>query len=207
MASSSPYFRALFRKVPLPETFWESGDPHKVPVRNVDSKSLECLIDFAYTGKFSKSLETVEKLLPIADRFGVKGVVQQCCEYALNHMTPENCLGIYRMAKKYFCETLNAKAQQFILHKFRAITRTRDFLALSAREVHEIFADDHLNARNEAMVFEAIRSWVEHDPRNRKDRVAELLHCVRFGLMSYGYFTNVVFQWKYVAEDDVSTTK
>lgn len=52
------------------------------------------------------------------------------------------------------------------------------------------------------MVFEAIRAWVEADPGQRRVTIPELLSTVRFGLMSYGYFTNVVYQWRFVGEDD-----
>ncbi|XP_035707332.1 kelch-like protein 10 [Folsomia candida] len=168
----------------------------------VDSKTLKCLIDFAYTGQFEKSLDTVTNLLQVATKFKMVPVMQQCCAYLIEKMTPDNTLRLYRLGRPYFCPKLETKAKTYILHNFRRVIGTQDFLELEPEELKVILLDDYLNVRNEAMVFEAIRAWVEAYPHRRRKYVAEMLSCVRFGLMSYGYFSNVVYQWHFVNEDE-----
>jgi hypothetical protein len=110
-------------------------------------------------------------------------------------------LRTYLNIHSYLCPSLLAQAKTYVLRHFRDFSRTPDFLQLEeACQVVDLLSDDGLNARNEAAVFEAVRNWVEFKPLERTPNIPELLQCVRFGLMSYAYFTNVVLQWPLVDE-------
>lgn len=83
------------------------------------------ILDYAYTGQCGVTARNVERLLPLADRLDVVGVVQQCCHFLLREMQPDNCLGIFRFAQQYFCSDLEASGRRFILHHFRHILHER----------------------------------------------------------------------------------
>jgi len=71
------------------------------------------------------------------------------------------------------------------------ISRTRDFLDLSADNLEEFIRDSNLQVNDEKVVFDAIIRWIQHDLANRNQSLEVLLHCVRFGLLSNADFNSV----------------
>jgi len=199
MAAASPYFKALFLNT-------LEGDHGKelaeIQLKTVDAETLENLIEFAYTGKCAVNGTNVDKLLPLADQYQMLGIVQQCCQFLTNELNPDNCVSIFKFARSYFCKELASKARMFILTNFRDVCQSPEFVKMDFEQFEDFLRDDRLNVRNEGLVFEAVKKWVEFDPASRTCRLNELLQCIRFGLMSYSFFTNSVLKWKYC--DNVS---
>lgn len=114
-------------------------------------------------------------------------------------------LGIFKFARHYFCRDLEEKGQKYIRHHFKRILQeSLEFKELAGEELEAILRDDELNVKNEEIVFEAVKTWVEHNVDDRKPYLPRLLKCVRYGLMSYTFFTNNVLAWKIIEEDEVS---
>lgn len=67
-----------------------------------------------------------------------------------------------------------------------------------------LLRDDELNVRTEEIVFEAIKTWTDYDRENRAQYVPELLTTVRFGLMTYKFFTSDVLRWEVINTSTVS---
>ncbi|KAJ9583525.1 hypothetical protein L9F63_022143, partial [Diploptera punctata] len=197
LSAVSPYFKTLFINS------LNGGKPENKEV-NVDIKGhiLELILDYAYTGQCNVSSHNVEELLPIADQYEVLGVVRQCCHYLLEKLQPENCLGIFKFARNYFCHDLEERGRRYIRHNFKKILhQSSEFKELSAEELETILRDDELNVRNEETVFEAIMKWTEADLPNRKKYLKILIHCARYGLMSFKFFTDVVMNNKLIREN------
>lgn len=111
--------------------------------------------------------------------------------------------GIFKFARHYFCRDLAEKGHKYICHNFKQIVlESEEFKDLEPDELAAILRDDELNVRNEDIVFEAIKTWIESGPKERLKSLAKLLECVRFGLMSYKYFTHNVLAWKSIDESD-----
>ncbi|XP_069702649.1 kelch-like protein 10 [Periplaneta americana] len=194
LSASSPYFKALFTNS------LKGGKPETKEV-NVDIPGhiLELILDYAYTGRCNITPHNVEQLLPIADQYEVLGVVRQCCQYLFEELRPDNCLGIFKFARHYFCCDLEERGRRYIRHNFKQILQqSSEFKDLSAEELESILCDDELNVRNEELVFEAVIRWTEVDITARKQHLKSLIHCVRYGLMSFKYFTDVVMNNKLI---------
>ncbi|XP_015587950.1 kelch-like protein 10 isoform X2 [Cephus cinctus] len=199
LSAVSPYFKAIFTNT-LKGGKTESNE---VSVNCVPGEIFALILDYAYTGTCNVTAENVEQLLPLADQFEVLGVVQLCCQFLLQELRPENCLGIFKFARHYFCRDLEEKGRKYIRHHFKQILQeSAEFKDLVCSELEAILRDDELNVRNEELVFEAIKSWVEYRVGERKIHLSKLLECVRFGLMSFKYFNNTVLEWKIVKEDE-----
>ncbi|PSN56988.1 hypothetical protein C0J52_04246 [Blattella germanica] len=197
LSAVSPYFKALFTNS------LKGGKPEANEV-NLDIRGhiLELILDYAYTGQCNVTSQNVEELLPVADQYEVMGVVQQCCQYLLEELRPENCLGIYKFARHYFCRDLEERGRRYIRHNFKQILQcSTEFKDLSAEELESILCDDELNVRNEELVFEAVMKWTEADLPSRKQYLKILIHCVRYGLMSFKFFTDVVMHNRFILEN------
>lgn len=113
--------------------------------------------------------------------------------------------GIFKFARHYFCRDLEKQGQKYIRHHFNRILReSAEFKDLLCDELEAILRDDELNVKNEEIVFDAIKTWVEARVE-RRVYLPRLLECIRYGLMSHKYFINNIVNWKLVEKDQVSS--
>lgn len=84
----SPYFKALFTNSLKGKT-----ETTEVAVTSVPGEIFSLILDYAYTGTCNLNADNVEQLLPLADQFEVLGIVQLCCQFLLQELRPDNCLG------------------------------------------------------------------------------------------------------------------
>lgn len=200
LSASSPYFKAIFTNS------LNGGYPEnrEVTLENISADLLELILDYAYTGYCRVTSRNVERLLPVADQLEVLGAVNLCCQFLLQELRPENCLGILKFSRHYFCRDLEQKTRKYVLHHFKQIfVRSPEVTDLSFEELEDLLSDDELNVRNEEIVFDAIKKWTEINPESRAAHLPSLLNCVRFGLISYKYFTSSVLSWKLITNNQV----
>ncbi|XP_043677312.1 kelch-like protein 10 [Vespula pensylvanica] len=199
LSAVSPYFKALFTN----SLKGGKSETTEVVIDSVPSEIFALILDYAYTGTCNVNADNVEQLLPLADQFEVLGVVQLCCQFLLQELKPDNCLGIFKFARHYFCRDLEEKGRRYIRHHFKQILyESSEFKELQSEELESILEDDELNVKNEEIVFEAVKTWVEYKVEERKIHVAKLLECIRYGSMSYNYFADNVLNWKLIREDE-----
>lgn len=88
LSAVSPYFKALFTNS------LKGGKTETTEVViSVPGDIFGLILDYAYTGTCNVNADNVEQLLPLADQFEVLGIVQLCCQFLLQELRPENCLG------------------------------------------------------------------------------------------------------------------
>lgn len=200
LSAVSPYFKAIFIN-----SLKRDEPEEKEIFVDVPSYYMNLILDYAYTGNCCVTAENVEHLLPYADQFDIVGVIQLCCQFLLRELRPHNCLGIFKFARCYFCSDLEKKGKLYIRQNFsRILKECNEFKNLIFDELEDILRDDELNVRNEEIVFQAIKTWVEHDTEIRRSHISSLLSCIRFGHISYKYFKTKILQWQPVVDDEVS---
>ena len=94
LSAVSPYFKALFTNS------LKGGKTETTEVIiSVPGEIFSLILDYAYTGTCNVNADNVEQLLPLADQFEVLGIIQLCCQFLLQELRPENCLGknVYKM--------------------------------------------------------------------------------------------------------------
>jgi hypothetical protein len=134
LSAASPYFKLLFTKS------LNGGEPEINEVNlDIPGHILDLILDYIYTGHCNVTSQNVEQLLPIADKYEILGVLHQCCQYLLENFQPENCLGILRFARHYFCHDLEDQGRKYICHNFKQILQqSPEFNDLSAEELEAI---------------------------------------------------------------------
>lgn len=131
-------------------------------------------------------MNNVLEVLKYADQYEILDVVELCCKFLMNSLSPTNCLEVLRFAGQFFCKDLMAKANIYIRQNFAEIIKeSPDFCFLSADHLLEILRDDYLNVPSEEVTFEAVKTWVNYMPQKRKAHLLDLLKAVRLGNLSY----------------------
>ncbi|XP_061402054.1 kelch-like protein 10 [Musca vetustissima] len=203
MSACSPYFRAQFTTTGAATN--TANNPvtnnHNVHIPGVSFSIMEEIINYAYLRKCSINDDNVHQLLISADYVGISGLVKMCKQYLAQMLTAENCVSIMGFARFRFFNDLYAKARNYLLRHFIEVaSKNRDLLQMNLKDFYDVINDDELNTREEDNVWKLCIKWIDHDPENRKQHVAQLMQGVRLGLMTPKCFMEEVKEHPYVLQ-------
>nr|XP_003467433.1 kelch-like protein 38 [Cavia porcellus] len=181
LASSSPYFRAMFCS-----NFRESGEA-RVQLKGITWMALEQVVAYVYTGEAHITAGNVLPLMEAASMLQYPRLFEACSLYLQSQLAPSNCLGMIRLSEVLSCETLRKKAREVALTCFPEVAASPDLKELCALELRDYLGDDGLCGEEEK-VFEALMAWVRHDLQARKRYLQELLQQVRLQYVHPAFF-------------------
>ncbi|XP_012887659.1 PREDICTED: kelch-like protein 38 [Dipodomys ordii] len=185
LASSSPYFRAMFCS-----HFRESREA-RVQLRGVDPRALEQVVGYVYTGEVHITTANVLTLMEAASMLQYPRLFEACSSYLQSQLAPNNCLGMVRLSEILSCETLRKKAREVALTYFPEVAASGDLNELGALELKDYLGDDGLCGEEEK-VFEALMAWVKHDVQARRRYLQELLQQVRLQYIHPAFFHHFI---------------
>ncbi|XP_069963163.1 kelch-like protein 10 isoform X1 [Bactrocera oleae] len=201
MSACSSYFRAQFTGFNSTISPSKSDENRSVHIPGMSGTIMEQLIQYAYLRKCTINAENVHELLISADYVGMIGLVTLCKQHLAAMLTPENCVSIMGFARFRFLDDLYAKARNYLLRYFIEIAaKNKDILEMGLKDFYDIISDDELNTREEDHVWKLCIKWIDHDPENRKQYVAQLMQGVRLGLMTPKCFMDEVKEHPYVLQ-------
>ncbi|XP_002741594.1 kelch-like protein 10 [Saccoglossus kowalevskii] len=199
LSACSPYFRALFTNG-MNETLLKT-----VKIPGVSIRTMDQIIDYAYTREVVITESNVVDLVVAADQFHCLGIVEKCADFLADRLSSDNCIGIRRFAQSYYIPSLEESAKQYLLKHFDTVSLNFDkdeFLELTCDELCEYISDDDLNVKLEETVFEAVIRWIDFDPENRIKHQYSLLSRIRLGLINPDYFISKVKCHKYIQDNE-----
>lgn len=185
MASSSPYFRAMFCG-----DFRESSEA-KVRLQGIDATTLDQVVLYVYTGEAHITADNVLPLLEAAAMLQYPKLFEACSSYLQSRLSPSNCLAMIRLSEVLSCETLGKKAKEVALTCFPEVSTSADLKELCALELTDYLGDDGLCGEEEK-VFEAFMVWVKHDLQARKQYMKELFKLVRLQYVHPAFFHHFI---------------
>ncbi|KAH3792837.1 hypothetical protein DPMN_146336 [Dreissena polymorpha] len=186
LAAVSRYFDAMFAS-----GMRECKDG-LVRLQDIEYNTFVDILDFVYSGKLNICEENAEELLRAATLFQIAPLHQKCQDFLLDHVTIENCIGAWRLAKSHECTELAKKSWYMILECFAEVCLTDDFKYLDADEMFHIINDDDLHVLNEEIVCDAVFRWYRYDSENRMDHASRLFEYLRLPLLSSEYLLTEV---------------
>ncbi|KAJ8369075.1 hypothetical protein SKAU_G00091030 [Synaphobranchus kaupii] len=178
LAAVSPYFRAMFTS-PLVESRLT-----EIRLEEVTPSVMETVIQFVYTGEAGLSLDTAEDLFVAANRLQVMPLQDLCSRFLFEHLSVENCLGMYSLARSHHDQLLLRASLRLVAQHFPRVARQNDFLLLDPGTLGSLLGSDRLGVESEAEVYDAARRWAEHLPRQRYLHMPVLLRHLRPGLLA-----------------------
>ncbi|KAF3848086.1 hypothetical protein F7725_021114 [Dissostichus mawsoni] len=178
LAAVSPYFRAMFTS-PLVESRLT-----EIRLEEVTPSVMETVIQFVYTGEAGLSLDTAEDLFVAANRLQVMPLQDLCSRFLFEHLSVDNCLGMYSLARSHHDQLLLRATLRLVAQHFPRVARQKDFLLLDHGTLGSLLSSDRLGVDSEAEVYDAARRWAEHQPLDRYAHMPALLHHLRPGLLS-----------------------
>ena len=166
-------------------------DQKVITINGVDATSMALVIRYMYTGEVSVTSDTVQNVLSAANLFQLTELRQGCARFMMQKLDMDNCIGIHFFAQLHECETLEFAAWDMITENFSTVSRSTEFLELSANSLVEIIKYDDINATEE-QVFDTAMRWLKYDIDKRKADISTVFEHVRFTLIDEHYFFDII---------------
>ena len=185
LSSTSDYFQGMF------SSGFQESTMNEISVPGTE-RSFAQILDFAYTGYFMLSLETVTDILKTACYMVFTEAVEICAEYlrgAKDQLSFGDCLEVWSIARNH--SSLSDIAQMYRSHlllNFSKCVKSGAFLEnSSACVMMEFLSDEEIetDTMTEEHILEAVMIWLKFDWEHRKVHVVDLLKKVRLGLVPH----------------------
>lgn len=178
LSACSSYFLAMFTHELL------ESEQEVVEIKDMDPTVLSSLVDFAYTGNITVTVENVQEILSAASLLQISQVQNLCCEFLKNQLDASNCLGIKCFAEANGCSQLSDIINTFARQHFQEVALGSEFLNNNWESVAALISSTELNVKREEDVYLSVLQWVKQSPSERTEHLPNLLKCVRLPMLS-----------------------
>ncbi|XP_041130746.1 kelch repeat and BTB domain-containing protein 8-like [Polyodon spathula] len=186
LAAISPYFRSMFTSGLTESTQKE------VRIVGVEAESMHLVLDYAYTSKVTLSETNVQALFTAASIFQIPPLQDQCAQFMVSRLDPQNCIGVFMFADAYGHQELKDKSQDYIRKKFLCVVKEQEFLHLTKEQLVSILNSDDLNVEKEEYVYDSIIHWLENDREKKEMHLSEVFaKCIRLPLLEEAFLKKI----------------
>ncbi|CAG5135227.1 unnamed protein product [Candidula unifasciata] len=186
LAACSPFFKAMFF------SGMEEQSRSEIELHDISSDVFNIIISFMYTGLVRVDINTCQDLLSVADMLGVDDIVEICSEFLLEHMSPQNCVGIYVFADAHNLVSVKQQAELYLEKNFLQACKEEEFLQLDIDTLLPILASERLHIERESQVLEAGIEWITADLPLRRKYLLQILSHIRMNLISQRHLFQVI---------------
>ncbi|XP_006811508.1 kelch-like protein 24 [Saccoglossus kowalevskii] len=188
LAACSPYFRAMFS-----HKMRESTEL-VVPIHDVDSNSMQLIINYMYTGKLHISNCTdVQSLMTTTSMFQIDALVEVCTVFIqTNILDVSNCFEKFIYTESIGNASLCLSAKEICMKQFDIACQQNGFLNLMKDQLIEFISSSKLHVKREEHVYEAVLRWIKFCPDERLTCLDFIMPHVKFVFMSAAYIENKV---------------
>ncbi|CAG8447170.1 11400_t:CDS:10 [Ambispora gerdemannii] len=160
LASASPVFEAMLTNG-MKETFED-----EIQLCQTNHAAFRALLTFIYTFKFHiGSLIEAEKLLGLADRFGIVPVREECLRYLRLELNDDNVWGIWGLAVKYTCPKTNNTCRDYVALHLGDLLDKQSTLEADPNILRLALENDEANVSSEEKIFEMVIRWANFNAR------------------------------------------
>jgi kelch-like protein 1/4/5 len=178
----------------------ESKKEH-ITLSDIDERSVEEIVNFAYTGEISIHEDNVQHLLKASSILQLSDIVAACCTFLKGQLHATNCLGIATFAQAHGCTSLGDRAMEYVHDKFSEVVEGEEFVQLNLENLTALLSSDFIQVESEEHVFEAMYKWLQYDLPSRKQHALSLLRCVRLPLLNPFYLSDAVYSKDVLKQD------
>ena len=152
----------------------------QISIKDVDTKALIVLVNYAYTGVIFIDEVNVQTLLETADLLQFQSAKSLCCDFIKEQLSTENCLDIFQFADVYHCDDVLSLSQGLFNKNWKKIVDSESFSSINYETFVKLISGDFLNVQQEADVITVIAKWIQADHMKRRDKLFLLLQHVRW---------------------------
>ena len=185
LSSASDYFQGMFT------SGFQESTVSEVTVPGT-KESFAQILEFAYTGYFTLSLQNVSNILKMACYMVFTEAVKKCADYLRKFkknftIELEDCFEMWSIASNH--DGLSDIAEMYrshMLQNFSKPVKSGSFLGHSSASVMmDFLSDEEIESDDmtEEQILQAALIWLNYDWEQRKVHAADILKKIRLGLV------------------------
>lgn len=195
LAVLSPVFYTMF--------FGSITEGAEVEIVDASANAFKEFLQFFYLDEVTLSIENVETIIRLADKYDVLEHVKACAKFLKNHLNVNNICWGYQVA-------IYLKNQEMINFCAEEISRSPKeiFASTGFKQCEQETLQNILKLNltcNETDIFEACLNWAKYgckqleldeNMENLKYELGDCLKLIRFGEMTHEEFTQIAMSYK-----------
>ncbi|XP_050316282.1 kelch-like protein 5 isoform X1 [Anthonomus grandis grandis] len=186
LSAASEYFATMFTGS------LSNNEQREITLVDINGDVLQAVVNYCYTGAIEIREDNVETLLATACLMLLHEVVEACSRFLAHQLHPSNCLGIAIFAEHQSCTSLLSEANSYTSQHFMQVILNQEFLQLNVEQMSNLLNSDDLNVSCEEQIFNALMSWIQHEPTKRKKHIGRLLALVKLPFLSPAFLSDQV---------------
>lgn len=175
LSAHSSYFKVMFT------ADMKERSRSVIQLSGVAPGVLGALVDYVYTAQVRITEATVQSLLEAADLLQFVSVKRACEEFLIRVLDVDNCLGMHAFAQLHLCSGLEREARRVMLNRLPDLLQQEEFLELDWERMRALLSAS-VSVQRDGVLVEAVDAWISHDPGERLQRAADLLHSIHMEL-------------------------
>lgn len=196
LSAASKYFEAMF------SSGMKEAKADEIVLEDIDADVFRDILGFIYCDENVIKTENVEALLHSACRFQIIPLKDKCVEFLEEHVSPENCVGVWAVGRSLMCESLASTSLQFILNSFDEVVKSDELWKLDFEDFFYLIRHEDLKVQNEETVCKAAMKWVDRDPIKRREFMPDIIKELRLCQISLDFILDEIFTNQYVYRND-----
>jgi len=157
LAACSEYFRAMFTDA------MRERQQDEIWLNGVSAEGLHILLDYAYTGRLTVNIITIQAVLSAASHLAIEPVVGACAKYLLDQIDLDSVVDILLLAETYCLPMLRKHAYVYAAKHLAIIAGTMEFSRISEKQLCHILSGDYPVGCSEVDVLHSVLSWLSLD--------------------------------------------
>lgn len=194
LCAMSRYFDAMFSSGMLE---CQAGE---VVLHNAQPAAFDQILHFMYGKSIELTPDNVCEILEMASVYQIPALQTKCERFLARDLSTSNCLTRWKLSSIYSCSWLGDRAWEMILHNFKDLAMTEEFMMLSKEELICIVTADRLEVENEEDVCKVVLHWFEHDS-SRLGVLHDVFQHLKLPLMSQQYLGSLPRSRDYIREN------
>lgn len=159
---------------------------------NCDPILFKYILNYIYGIRCHISTSQLLPLLSVANEYSMFGLCETLSDILIDQLTNENCCTLYSTGELYQFSNLCARSIEKIYNNFASVSKTNGFMELSEEIMKSIISSDNIIDCDEAVIFDAVACWIDHNKNQRQKSIIPLLKLVRFPLMDSCLLIDVI---------------
>ena len=162
----------------------DAVDHNLLEIDGISFQTLKVIVSYIYTGNINITVENAGDVISLCKTLKLNSAYDTCDAFLKEQANSANCIGLHRMAGRNNIVELKEKAREIMMNNFKEVVAGPEFLDMSAGEVDEYIQNENLRIPNEDPVYDAVISWIRHQPEERESCFTQLLKSVRLRFCS-----------------------
>ena len=184
LAARSEYFSRLFNHR---DTLEVSQGYVNFPTLHFTA--LKLVIEYCYTGILECNMDGIEHVLEVTEHLQIPGLKTDLSGLIVNHLTADNCIHWYSIAKLYGVTTVETRAREMMFMDFSNVVHSPEFLALEFDDLIDYISWQDMNHSTSLI---AAARWIMHDCEQRRNKFRDILKIIKVSQCSASALKHIV---------------